>query len=151
MSEVNESRMNHAVKNENGLNGNGMKEKAASGRKNWVKIIDVIYGIGVLIVIYHLGLLIFAGSVVPYPDAMLPSPYWEIVPFRLAMGAIPMTLASIFFWRGNELAQSEKRKRNFILTFLPTTICLLCFVFYAAITIYSMVSFGFGRLSGRYL
>lgn len=151
MSEVNESGMNSAVKKENGFNGNGMKEKTDSGWKNWVKIIDIIYGIGVLIVIYHLGLVIFAGNVVPYPDAMLPSPYWEIVPFRLAMGAIPMTLASIFFWRSNELEQSGKRKRNFILTFLPAVICLLCFAFYVVITIYSMVSFVFGRLSGRYL
>lgn len=145
MSEVNESGMNHAVKKENGLNGNGMNKKAASGRKNWVKIIDIIYGLGVLIVIYHLGLVIFAGSVVPYPDAMLPSPYWEIVPFRLAMGAIPMTLASIFFWRGNLLGKSKSRKRNLALTFLPAVICLLCFVFYAAITIYAMVSFSFSR------
>lgn len=133
------------------VNESGMNEKNASEWKNWVKIIDIIYGIGVLIVIYHLGLVIFAGNVVPYPDAMLPSPYWEIVPFRLAMGAIPMTLASFFFWRGNELAQSGKRKRNFILTFLPAAICLLCFAFYAAITIYTMLSFVFGRLSGRYL
>ena len=128
-----------------------MNEKNASEQKIWVKVIDIIYGLGVLIVIYHLGLFLFVGNVVPYPDAMLPSPYREIVPFRLALGAIPMILASIFFWRGNRLDESEKRKRNFVLTFLPTAICLLCFAFYAAITIIAMVSFVFGRLTGKYL
>lgn len=145
MNKVNENGMDHALKKENGSNGNGMNEKIASGRKSWVKIVDIIYGIGVSIVIYHLGLVIFAGNVVPYPDAMLPSPYWEIVPFRLAMGVIPMTLASIFFWRGNLLGKSKNRNRNLVLTFLPSLICLLCFLFYAAITIYAMVSFAFSR------
>lgn len=102
---------------------------------------DVVYAVGVLTVIYHLGLVLFAGNVVPYPDAMLPSSYWEIVPFRFALGAIPMTLASIFFWRCNRLDQSKSRKRNLILTFLPAAICLLCMLFYLGLTVFSMVSF----------
>ena len=143
MSEVYESIRNDMTKSQNGMNEKNVNEKTGSGRKNWVKIIDIIYGIGVLIVIYHMGLLIFAGSVVPYPDAMLPSPYWEIVPFRLAMGAIPMTLASIFFWRRNRLGQSGRRKRNFILCFLPAIICLLCMMFYVVLVILAMTSFVF--------
>ena len=115
-------------------------------RKILTIIADVIYTVGVLIVIYHLGLFLFAGNVVPYPDAMLPSPYWDIVPFRFALGAIPMALVSIFFWKRNRLGQSTHRKRNWILTFLPAAICLLCLLFYLGLTIVSMVSL-FVRLS----
>lgn len=57
------------------------------------------------------------GSAVLYPDAMLPPTYLEIVAFRLAFGAIPLTLASIFFWRRNRLGQSGRRKRNFSFVF----------------------------------
>lgn len=115
-----------------------MKEK-----KNSVKIIDIVYGLGVLIVIYHLGLALFRGNVIPYPDAMLPSTYLEIVTFRLAFGAIPMTLASISFWRSNCLGQSRHGKRNFILAFLPAAICLLCMIFYVILLILAMTSFVF--------
>ena len=115
-------------------------------KKILVIIADVIYFLGVLIMIYHLGLLIFAGDVVPYPDAMLPMHYWEIVPSRFALGAIPMTLASVFFWNGNRLEESRNRKRNWILTFLPAAICLLCLLFDVGLIIVSMVSF-FSRMS----
>lgn len=121
-----------------------MKEK-----KNSVKIIDIVYGLGVLIVIYHLGLALFKGNVVPYPEAMLPSTYLEIVSFRLALGAIPMILASISFWHGNCLGQSRHRKRNFIFAFLPSVICLLCMIFYMVIVILMMTSFVFNY--GRWL
>lgn len=113
-----------------------MKEK-----RNSVKIVDIVYGLGVLIVIYHLGLALFKGNVVPYPDAMLPSTYLEIVAFRLTIGAIPMTLASISFWRRNCLGQSRRRKINFILAFLPAAICLFCMIFYVVLVIMMMASF----------
>lgn len=114
-------------------------------KKFLVRVIDVIYILGVLIVIYHLGLAIFVGNEVPYPDAMLPYTYFEIATGNLAFGAIPMTLASIGFWRVNLLRQSKNKVRNLILVFLPATICLLCMAFYVALIVYMMIS-GYGLL-----
>lgn len=122
-----------------------MTEKISTANKEKfrIKIIDVIYAIGVLIVIYHLGLAAFAGNVVPYPDAMLPYTYLEIVSMRLAFGAIPMIIASVFFWRRNRLSESVHKKRNRLLVFLPSAICLLCMIFYVALFIWMMASFAF--------
>ena len=108
-------------------------------KKILMKVIDVVYILGVLIVIYQLGLALFMGNVVPYPDVMLPYTYFEIVTGNLAFGAIPMTLASIAFWRVNLFRQSRHKVRNLILVFLPAAICLLCMAFYVALVVYMMI------------
>lgn len=114
-------------------------------KKILVKVIDVVYVLGVLIVIYQLGLALFMGKVVPYPDMMLPYTYFDIATGNLAFGAIPMTLVSIVFWRVNLLRQSKNKVRNLILVFLPAAICLLCMAFYGVLIVYMMIS-GYGLL-----
>ena len=119
------------------------RNTAMGKNKVLVKIVDAIYVIGILVVIYHICLAVFAGNVVPYPDVMLPATYLEIASMRLAFGAIPMLLASVLFWHCNRLGESVYRRRKQLFVFLPAAICLLCMFFYIVLFIWAMVSFVF--------
>ncbi|MCM1182163.1 MAG: hypothetical protein NC337_02175, partial [Roseburia sp.] len=84
--------------------------------------------IGVAIVLALLISVLSQSHIVIFPNAMLPMELHELALIWLAMGFIPMLIASILFHRVFEISKSNHKKRNTILTYIPTGICLLCVV-----------------------
>lgn len=119
-----------------------------SFKRIMAKVIDAAYFLGAAVIVYHLGLALFAGNRIPYPDAMLPTDYLEIVLLRLAIGAVPETLVSVLFYRLHGFSSKEHLMRNRILVFLPSVICLLCLIFYVALIVYALLLFSRGGMRG---
>ena len=68
---------------------------------------DAAYFLGVAVIVGHLGLALFAGDRIPYPDAMLPMAYLEIVLLRLSVWALPELLISVwFYWSHGPLPET---------------------------------------------
>ena len=92
-------------------------------------ILNAVYSVGVLIVLY-LGIVsLFGSSEVMNPDAMLPYTYKERAFLLLALGTIPMLLACMAVYKFNAVKNSIHKKRNFVFIFLPGFICSACALF----------------------
>lgn len=79
------------------------------------KLIAAIYFIGVFVVIILLACVLSQSDYVPFPEAMLPTTLHELAEFWLAIGFLPMTLATILFRRSH---------KNFSrIIYLPSLIC----------------------------
>lgn len=98
--------------------------------KSWINaarvISNVVYGIGVLIVLC-LGVVGFFGSnEAIYPDAMIPYSWRNGAFFCLVFGTLPMLLASMAVYKFNAIKNSAHKVRNLLLIFLPGFICSVC-------------------------
>ncbi len=109
---------------------------------------DAAYFLGVAVIVGHLGLALFAGDRIPYPDAMLPMAYLEIVLLRLSVWALPELLISVWFYWSHGPLPERHRVRNRILIFLPVAVCLLCLLIYVALTAYALLLFSQGGMRG---
>ena len=109
-------------------------------RKVTKSIVAIIYGIGVAIVFVLLTTILFQSHIVLFPNAMLPMELRELASIWLAMGFIPMMIFSILFYKVFEISKSNYKKRNTILTYIPTVICLLCLVFWLCALVIGMIN-----------
>lgn len=71
-------------------------------------VVGGIYAIGAVITVVLLGIFFFRVPIVPFPDAMLPMPLWELAGNWLAMGTIPMGAATVLFLRFSLCKKGEK-------------------------------------------
>ena len=109
-------------------------------RKVGKLMVAIIYGIGVAIVLALLTAVLFQSHIVTFSNAMLPMELRELASIWLAMGFIPMMIFSILFHKVFEISKSNHKKRNTILTYIPTSICLLCTVFWLCIFVIGMIN-----------
>ena len=94
---------------------------------------NIIYSLGVIIVLM-LGCMFLFGSREPInPEAMLAFSWREQAFIGLAFGSIPMLLASFFVYRFNNIKESPHKKWLFCLIFLPGFICGACALYIAGI------------------
>lgn len=103
-------------------------------------IVAIIYAIGVAIVLVLLTSVLIQSHIVIFPNAMLPMELHEIALIWLAIGFIPMLIASILFHRVFEISKSNHKKRNTILTYIPMSICLLCVVVWLCVFAIGMIN-----------
>ena len=90
-----------------------------------IRIISiVIYFAGVAAVLCLTALFVFGSAIVPNPDAMLPMTLRDMSALWLAVGSLPMFLASIVFYNLNNIKNSAHKKRNSFFVFLPSLICV---------------------------
>lgn len=96
--------------------------------------------IGLIIVMILCGIALFGSDRPVNPDAMLPFSWKEQAFIWLSFGTIPMMFACIAVYKSNAFEKSPRRKRNFILVFLPGIICSACALYIIILFIYEMLS-----------
>ena len=105
-----------------------------------IKIIfNVIYVIGVIIVLCLSAVALFGSNEAVYPDSMMLYSWRNYAFFCLAFGTIPMLLACIGFYKFNNIKRSKRKKFLFLLIFLPGFICALCALFIIGIIIFMII------------
>lgn len=86
-------------------------------------ISNIVYATGVVITVTLSGSALFGSTQIVNPDAMLPITRKEQAFILLAFGAIPMLLACMAVYKFNVIKNSDNKKQNFVLIFLPGFIC----------------------------
>ena len=88
-------------------------------------IANVMYSVGIVICVVLAYFVLFGANLIPYPDpnAMIQWSMHEYAIVGLAVGAIPMILACMAVYKFNKIKQSQHRKRNLLLVFLPGFLC----------------------------
>ena len=81
-------------------------------------LVTIIYALGVLIVFALVCIFLSRSRYVPFPDAMLPKQLWELAVDWLALGTLPMAVASVLMRKAY-----ETRGAKTSLVFLPAAIC----------------------------
>jgi|AGTN01.2.fsa_nt_gi hypothetical protein len=89
-------------------------------------ISNIVYAIGVAIVLSLSAIALFGSNEIINPDAMLPISWREQAFMWLVFGTIPMLLACMAVYKFNDIKNSSHRKRGFILIFLSGFICSAC-------------------------
>ena len=92
-------------------------------------VVGIIYGIGTLITFILLIIVLLKINIVPFPDAMLPMQLHELAFNWLAIGAIPMLIATILFYKYYKISKCPHKKKKIVLVYTPTIICCV-FLFY---------------------
>ncbi len=82
-----------------------------------------VYGIGAAITLILCILFLSHSEAILFPEAMLPSQAWELASGWLALGFVPMLLASLAFYSVCGIRETKHRLRNSLLTFLPAAVC----------------------------
>lgn len=62
-------------------------------------------------------------DIVLFPDAMLPMELYELASVWLAWGFVPMTAASVIFYRVFHIAQGRNKMLSTLAVFLPAAVC----------------------------
>lgn len=93
----------------------------------------ILYSIGVLITLILLCLFLSRSDYVPYPDSMLPAPLEDLASEWLALGALPMSIASLLFDKTIFRQKSAQHKRNYLLLYLPAIICTCFFLYWTVV------------------
>jgi len=103
-------------------------------------ISNIVYGIGVAIVVTLVGIVLFGSNQITNPDAMLPFTWKELAFLWLSFGTIPMLLACMAVYKFNEIKNNRPEKRYFFLIFLPGFICAACALFVIGLLVAGMVN-----------
>jgi len=108
-------------------------------------IANVVYGMGVIAVIV-LGLTALFGSrEIVFPQAMIPFTWREEAFALLAWGSVPMLLACMAAYRFNGVAERARKRRDFVLVFLPGLVCAACALFVIVVVLLGIMVFPFFR------
>lgn len=107
-------------------------------------LIGGIYGFGVMVTFVLLLVFSAHSEVVLFPDAMLPAQLWELASGWLALGFVPMLVASILFCRIFQVMKSPNRVRNAVCVFIPSAVCGCFLVFRIAVWVVGI----FNTMSG---
>lgn len=100
-----------------------------NGTKTVRVISNSIYGIGSAVVLILGTLALFGPNEAVSPMAMIPFTYRELAFLWLAFGTIPMVLACMAVYKFNDIRNCARKKRYFLLIFLPGFICMACALF----------------------
>ncbi|NLD47118.1 MAG: hypothetical protein GX660_07950 [Clostridiaceae bacterium] len=103
-------------------------------------IANIVYGIGVAVVVSLACIALFGSTQIINPDAMIPFTWKERAFIGLSFGTIPMLLACMAVYKFNAIKNSMHKKRNFFLIFLPGFICGACALFIIGLVIVGMVN-----------
>ena len=101
---------------------------------------NMVYGIGVVIVIGLSAVVIFGSNEAVFPDAMIPYTWKEQAFIWLGLGSIPMLLACMAVCKFNAIKISSHKKRSFVLIFLPCFICAACALFVIGVIVFGMIN-----------
>lgn len=101
---------------------------------------NIVYGIGVALVISLACIALFGPVQISNPDAMIPLTWKELAFIWLSFGTIPMLLACIAVYKFNEVNKSTHKNRNLLLIFLPGFICGACALYMIGLLIAGMVN-----------
>ncbi len=101
---------------------------------------NLVYFIGVTVVLGLIATALFGSNEIANPQAMLPISWKEAAFMYLMYGSIPMLLASNAFYKLNDIRNTIHRKRNFILIFIPGFICVGCTLFVMGILFVGMIN-----------
>lgn len=91
--------------------------------------VTAVYAVGTLMTAVLLCMFLSPSDFVPYPDAMLPAPLWQLATEWLAVGTLPMAAASRLFDR----AFAAQRRRIRLLIYAPAIICACFGIFWIAV------------------
>lgn len=103
-------------------------------------ISNIVYCIGVAIVISLACIALFGSAQITNPDAMLPFTWKERAFIWLSFGTIPMLLACMAVYKFNGIKNSTQKKRHFFLILLPGIICGACALYIIGLLIVGMVN-----------
>lgn len=103
-------------------------------------ISNTVYGIGVVITVIISYIALFGSTQIIHPEAMIPFTWKEQAFVWLAFGTLPMFLTCMAVYHFNALKNSLHKKRNFILIFWPSLICIACVLFIIGLLIVGMVN-----------
>lgn len=103
-------------------------------------ISNIVYGIGVGMVVALGCIALFGPTQTVNPNAMIPFTWREQAFLWLAFGSIPMLLSCMAVYKFNTLKDSSHKKRNLILVFVPGIICAVCALFIIGLLIAGMVN-----------
>ncbi len=103
-------------------------------------ISNIVYGIGVVVVISLACVTLFGSTQMINPDAMIPFTLKEQAFIWLSFGTIPMLLASMAVYKFNAIKNSTYKKRYCFLIFLPSFICGACVLFILGVLIAGIVN-----------
>lgn len=92
-----------------------------------------LYGAGVATTIILLMIVAFRLEMVPFPDAMLPMTLCELASEWLALGTVPMAIASVLLYKAFHISESSNKIRNTICAFAPTAVCASFLLFWCAV------------------
>jgi hypothetical protein len=107
-----------------------------------MKIIsNIIYSIGIFIVLCLGGLCLFGLNETVNINAMIPLTWREMAFVWLSFGSIPMLLVCMAVYKFNNIKTSVHKKRNFIIIFLPGFICAICMLFIIGVMVIAMMKF----------
>ena len=91
------------------------------------KIISIgVYAVGAAMVLCLGAAALFGSTETAFPDAMLPLSWREVAFSWLVWGTIPMLSACGAVYSFCDIKDSQHKRRNFWLIFLPGFICLVC-------------------------
>lgn len=103
-------------------------------------IITMIYGIGVIIVLILLGCMFSSPHIILNPDSMLPMELHELSSIWLALGFVPMIVITILFYKVHQISQNYHKIINSIIVYIPSVICLLCFIYWICIWLIGIIT-----------
>lgn len=109
--------------------------------------VTAVYALGALMTLILLCMFCSHSDTVFNPDAMLPMQIWEAATVLLAVGTLPMAIASLLLDKAYAVRQTAHRMRNQLLIYAPAIICGCFLIFWIAvwgIAILKMVFHGMG-------
>lgn len=92
-----------------------------------------LYSIGVLITLVLFCLFLSRSNHVLFPNAMLPAQLWEQATEWLALGAVPMAVASLIFYKTIFTEKPVHHKRKMLLIYTPAIICACFLMFWVCV------------------
>ena len=101
-------------------------------------IVNIVYVIGVIIVLCLIIVNVFGSNQPINPDAMIPYAWKEQAFIGLAFGAIPMLISCLTVYLFNDIKNTNHKKWKFCLIFLPGFICSACLIFIIGVVTFGM-------------
>ena len=96
-------------------------------------IANMVYGLGVVIVLALLLVFIFGAKYVPNPNHMLGFSMREFAFIYAAIGTLPMLGATIVVYFLNDIGEKKLNKLYKVVFFFPAAVCCGCFLYIVGI------------------
>lgn len=99
-------------------------------------LVTIIYGCGAAMVAVLVCIFLSHSHYVPFPDSMLPTALYELALDWLALGTLPMLIASVLMRKvyGTHGAKTA-------LVFLPSAVCAAALLFWLAVWVIGSVGY----------
>lgn len=100
----------------------------------------IIYSIGTFITLLLSIVFLWHSNIIINQDAMLPFKLYEQAFLLLGFGSVPMLVSCYMVYRCFEVKTSNHPKRNCLIIFIPSMICLACAIFIFGVLLVGMMN-----------